>query len=211
MKQILLLAVVSLLFACDDDSKELPNPGTMSNYFPLEVGNWWIYSHWNPNAKIYEKSEIIGTKTINGNLFYEFSNRFYDSTGTIEIQSEFYRMEDNRIYKYYSDRDSAFIYIDLNYTSYPVNGEIQSENIEKNWELFESFSESKLPYLRWVYIIYGDSPSREITINDKNYNSLYLYNGTGYSWKSLVEGIGVTHHEDYHYHYATFIESNLSK
>ncbi len=114
----LFLTSVLILTGCDSGSdpkhQETPTDSTSYAYYPLEVGNYWVYSWYNfPNDTVRIK-HVIDTAIINGMSYFlivdsifRFNNKFLRTDTTFVRYSA-----DNTIVE--RVRDSERVYIDFN-------------------------------------------------------------------------------------------------
>ena len=92
MKKLFLLAIAALLFSCQKDN-DLQNEKTYPNYYPLEIGNYWVYENYQikPSGEeilgSFVDSIVINRDTIiNGNVHYIMEGKklpLYASTWSI--------------------------------------------------------------------------------------------------------------------------------
>ena len=80
MKRIIYVCFLTLLLsACATDNDDNLQT-TSSNFYALTVGNQWVYKNYKYNAEtedyddtgVVDNVSIVGTETINGNLYYNF-------------------------------------------------------------------------------------------------------------------------------------------
>lgn len=77
MKKIAALFLVIISLSCDNESTVQPQTNTVipivNDYWPTEIGNEWHYNNSiNPNGSPFQLYTIVGTETINGNLYHKF-------------------------------------------------------------------------------------------------------------------------------------------
>lgn len=86
---IFLTGFFAVLISCENQNEQISNaPDTVKDYFPMEVGNTWIYEHF--RIDLYGNStrlplidSVVVTKDslIAGNLFYVFEGTDYFRKG----------------------------------------------------------------------------------------------------------------------------------
>ena len=105
MKRILLyVGFIVLLFSCS--SNELQEPEA-DNFYALTVGNSWVYKWYNVNTDassdffngITESVSIVGTETINDELYYKFK---YIVSGNDAPENQVFP-SNGEYYKFYRD------------------------------------------------------------------------------------------------------------
>jgi len=102
-----LLIIISLTAVTCNRDKSPVLPDDTAEYFPLQVGNNWVYKSSLDNAEW--NYEITDTKIIGTNIYYELVRTFPDGT---KDTNYFRRSEDNVIQIYYEGKDH--LYIDFN-------------------------------------------------------------------------------------------------
>ena len=79
MKKLLLLPLLALLCmqACKkDDADNEPQASSADYFFPLKVGNYWVYETLNTqnNSTTINTISILGDTVVNGRTFYRFNS-----------------------------------------------------------------------------------------------------------------------------------------
>lgn len=81
--------VVALFTSCDKEvSNPIIDPVDKPNYFPLDVGNYWVYEHYDIDllgneTKSGKTDSVIvsGVKVVNGNQYYVLEGTSYPFNG----------------------------------------------------------------------------------------------------------------------------------
>lgn len=115
MKRILFcLFFCSLLFSCnsDDDSQNLP---TESNFYALTVGNSWVYKYYELNIldntysfnNVVDSVSIVGTETINNNLYFKFKTKTSGNSSDNEVTGPWFNNGER--FDFYRDSLGYFV------------------------------------------------------------------------------------------------------
>ena len=126
-KLFFLMMAVTLTLSCEKDSTFNPNE---TNYYPLEIGNYWVYRHFkmpNEGGEIpmfsYDSVFIDQDSLINGNKYFVLRKMGYT---TDESNPEGYKLDDH---------DNQYQVIELlrDSSGYIINDEGQVRFAENNF------------------------------------------------------------------------------
>ena len=122
-------AIISLIFAifiialfsCDS-SQPIEQDNTETSYFPLQVGNEWIYEVDRDTVQLYTK--VTGKTTKNDREYFILNYVQYQGPGKVSEEKTMYlRSPDGKkIYQYENDAETLFrdfseVITDTNYTN----------------------------------------------------------------------------------------------
>ena len=111
MKNLLIILIIFIILPTAS-SQTLKN-NSLSNYFPLSIGNSWTYS--SPSDTNYKwTSTIVDTTHLNGNLYYlkHGANTSYADTLRMDSIGNIWKYFDNKERLWFDfSRDSGSIYI----------------------------------------------------------------------------------------------------
>jgi hypothetical protein len=96
----ILLLVLLLITSCVDERTGIVNPDEVS-YFPMQVGNRWIYESDSLDLTI----EITGIKILNAFAYFEFIKTYDGEMDTMFCKA----MSDERIYIFFNGTDELLI------------------------------------------------------------------------------------------------------
>ncbi len=115
--KIIILAVLFCTFlgSCGDNTLSEPLKSiTPTGYFPLHVGYSWKYQVYGGLAGTQPENNYIlsveSTQEFKGKTYFKMGMKIGNSATT--VTSDYYREENEKIYKYIGDKDS--LYIDFN-------------------------------------------------------------------------------------------------
>jgi len=87
---------LALYLGCDEngDGKQ---PEPEYNYFPLEVGNYWVYSNVNDSTMI-DTMKVIAKHEINEQVYYEIENIMIEDSWVACFENHFLRYDNDTLY-----------------------------------------------------------------------------------------------------------------
>lgn len=94
-KLLFLLSMITLLVSCDkEDSNSISDPIKPKNYFPLNIGNYWVYKNYEIDTLGNEKERNIADSIvitrdtiINSNQYFILEgNLFSNYSNTLRVQ-----------------------------------------------------------------------------------------------------------------------------
>lgn len=99
-----ILFIFALLVSCDsDDTHHFPNAS--NDYFPLHIGDKWEY-------KNHIRKVSIAT-TINSKEYLLMLSEIYQADTLYDSREDFYRKENGKVYKLYTDQSDEFLFVDF--------------------------------------------------------------------------------------------------
>jgi len=110
MKQLisLILAIFIIAFFSCDSNQTTEQNNTEASYFPLQVGNEWIYGVLNDTVEIYMK--ITETINLNNREYYTLAYTSTRGKGKVSEEEKMYlRSPDGlKIYQYENDTETLY-------------------------------------------------------------------------------------------------------
>ena len=111
--------ILAFLFSCEKEKfSDIDN----FDYFPLQIGNKWVYS--------YSTEEVKGLKTIDGIEYFEMLVKNYVADKISRSYNQYYRKTaDGKVFTIYGDLNNEYLIYDfrvpLNYTwTYNVENDL---------------------------------------------------------------------------------------
>jgi hypothetical protein len=99
-----ILFIFALLVSCDnDDTYQFPNAS--NDYFPLHIGDTWEY-------KNHIRKVSVAT-TINNKEYVLITSDIFRADTLYDSREEFYRKENGKVYKLYTDQSDEFLFVDF--------------------------------------------------------------------------------------------------
>lgn len=90
MKNLIKSVLCVILLAACNQEPTTPTTTKQSDFFPLQVGNWWEYSVDTADAKgnfisaYKEQWEIVGDSVVNGKKYFIHQSKSENSVGTLQ-------------------------------------------------------------------------------------------------------------------------------
>lgn len=105
-KEILvaILFIFTLFTSCDSD-EPYQFPNASNNYFPMHIGDSWEY----PNHIRKVSAEV----TINNKQYMLMVNEIYQADILYDSREDFYRVENGKVYKLYTDQSDEYLFVDF--------------------------------------------------------------------------------------------------
>ncbi len=110
MRRVILSSALAILamieFSCEHNTPNSPEEAGLG-YFPMKVGNHWIYESAIPQSDWAFELKIVGTTHISGKKYFIFEKRNLDSGF---VDSTLYRAdEDGKIHIYKEGQERLYI------------------------------------------------------------------------------------------------------
>ena len=105
MKRIIYSTIMILCFSAISSMPQTPNA---SDYFPLQVGNTWIYDYyeWPDVFVLQDTISIIDSLSIENKTYFLFDKYF---TSKLQLEDSVYlRVETDKVYRYKDDHEEEW-------------------------------------------------------------------------------------------------------
>ena len=105
MKRIIYSTIIILCFSITSSTPQTPNA---SDYFPLQVGNTWIYDlyEWPDVLVLQDTISIIDSLSIENKTYFLFNEYF---TSKLQLEDSVYlRVEADKVYRYKDDHEEVW-------------------------------------------------------------------------------------------------------
>lgn len=155
-----LITFLFLLYACkkNNDGPSSPSPEpeiTINEFFPMNIGNYWVYKFVNKDVNgdvlgniIYDTLKIVSDTTINSHNYFQFTtNKPTSNTQFLRRDSSGYIVDVNgdiKLYPYANEGVFNFHYLTLNGDTVYSYWEEYADNIQTSTEVGNFVSMGRL-------------------------------------------------------------------